>query len=123
MHILMHSEEDLEISDFLAPEMTVHSHDPDAAYSAIQMFATSLALCAFSVLYAYGETIAVAPDAIGIRMRWSYAADDGRIDEIAMDIDWPGLPQTRQEAARRAAASCTLHRTLEHPPRVQTRIG
>jgi uncharacterized OsmC-like protein len=123
MHILMHSEEDLDISQFMAPEMTVESHDPDAAYSALQMFATSLALCSFSVLYAYAETIGVQPDDIGIRVRWSYHPERGNIDQIAMDIEWPALPASRREAARRAAASCILHRTLEHPPMVDTRMG
>ncbi|MFA5530301.1 MAG: OsmC family protein [Thiohalomonadaceae bacterium] len=123
MRILMHSEEDLDIRDFLEPEMTVESHDPEAVFSALQMFATSLALCSFSVLYSYAETIGVEPASIGIRIRWSYATDVGGIDEIAMDIDWPGLPDSRKDAARRVAASCTLHRTLEHSPQVHTRVG
>lgn len=123
MRILMHSEEDLSIQDFLAPEMTVESHDPEAAFSALQMFATSMALCTFSVLFSYAETIGVDPEPIAIRMRWSYAPNESRIDEIAMDIDWPGLPASRKTAAQRAAASCTVHRTLEHPPVVHTRVG
>lgn len=123
MRILMHSEEDLEIWDFLTPDMTVESHDPEAAFSALQMFATSLALCSFSVLFSYGETIGVDSAPMRIRMRWSYAIDEGRIDEIAMDIEWPGLPASRNTAAQRAAAACTLHRTLERSPVVHTRVG
>lgn len=122
MHIHIHSEEDLSIQDFLSPEMTVDAHDPEAAFSALQMLATSMALCTFSVLYAYGETIGVDPAPIHIRVRWSYAPEGTRIDEIAMDIDWPGLPDSRKAAAQRAATSCTVHRTLEHPPVVHTRV-
>lgn len=118
----MHSENDLEIQDFLQPEMVVDSHDPDASYSALQMFATSLGLCSFSMLYGYGENIAVDPAPIAIRVRWGYASDENRIDEIGMSIRWPGLPEAKRQAAERAAALCTLHHTLEHPPKVTTRL-
>ena len=39
-----------------------------------------------------------------------------------MDIVWPGMPEQRLAAAKRAAASCTIRRTLEHPPIVTTAV-
>ncbi len=37
-------------------------------------------------------------------------------------IHWPELPASRRAAAERAAGHCTLHHTLEHPPRVTTTV-
>jgi hypothetical protein len=45
------------------------------------------------------------------------------VGEITVTLDWPALPAERREAAKRAAALCTVSKTLEHPPKlaVETR--
>jgi uncharacterized OsmC-like protein len=94
------------------------------SYSALQMHATALALCTtYSVLVAYGENIGIDTQEMVIGMRWSYAEDPYRIGEIAMRVRWPGLPQDRLVAARRAASHCVLHNTLRQPPEVATEIA
>jgi len=55
-------------------------------------------------------------------VRWEYSDRPFRISALSMDIDWPGVPASRVAAASRAAAHCTLHNTLTHPPRVETRV-
>ena len=49
MRIIMNSDEDLDITDFTQPGINIESNAPDSHYSALQMFATSLALCTYSV--------------------------------------------------------------------------
>jgi uncharacterized OsmC-like protein len=122
MRIVLHAENDLEVTRLLEPEMIVETLDPEAAYSALQMFATSIALCSFSMLYGYAATVGANPADIALRVRWEYATGENRIADIDLAIDWPGLPESRRAAAERAAALCTLHKTLEHSPRVATRL-
>lgn len=122
MRVILHTEEDLEFRDFGTPSLEIQPEDPGAHYSALQMFATSLALCTYSILASYAEQIDIPDENLVIRMRWIYAEDPMRVSDIDMDIEWPELPSSRLEAARRAAAHCTIHNTLAHPPRVETRV-
>lgn len=123
MRIIMNSAEDLDISDFNRPGINIESRDPEAHYSAMQMFATSLALCTYSVLASYAEQIQVKADNLAVHMQWRYGQQPFRIDHIEMEIDWPELPESRLEAARRAAEMCTLHNTLAQPPELVTRVN
>jgi len=122
MRVIMHNENDLELRDFNQPEFEVQAEDPEAHYSALQMFATSMALCTYSVLVAYSEQIDATTDDIVVKIQWSYADDPFRIGAIDMSIDWPQLPESRLAAAKRVAEQCTLHHTLAHPPRVTTSV-
>ncbi|MEJ2646155.1 MAG: OsmC family protein [Gammaproteobacteria bacterium] len=122
MKILLHTEEDLEFQSFDQPGLEVEPRDPDAHYSALQMFATSVALCTYSVLASYADTIDVSDADMTMRIKWSYADDPFRIGHMDMDIRWPGVPDSRIKAARAAANHCTLHHTLEQPPEFVTRV-
>jgi uncharacterized OsmC-like protein len=122
MKIIMHTEEHLEFKEFDQPGFDIEAHDPEAHYSALQMFATSLALCTFSVLVSYGETIDASTDNVSVRVRWSYVEHPFRIGHIDMDIRWPGVPPSRLRAARVAASHCTIHHTLEKPPEMVTEV-
>lgn len=123
MRILMHDEQNLELRDFHRPEFEVESADPRAHYSALQMFATSMALCTYSVLVAYSEQINADTHSMVVRIQWDYADDPYRIGNIDMHIQWPELPPSRLHAAQRVAEQCTLHHTLAHPPAVNTDVS
>ncbi len=122
MRVVVHGETDLEVDRFPRPELEVEVHGPEAGFSALQLFATSMALCTFSVLAAYGEATAVPADDIAMRLRWRYAERPYRIAYLQMEITWPGVPESRIAAATRAAEHCALHNTLAHPPHVETFI-
>lgn len=122
MRVTVHGETDLAIDRFDSPDLEVESLDPEAGYGALQIFATSMALCTFSALAAYAEIIAAPMDNIAMRVRWDYTDRPLRIANIGMEITWPDVPESRIEAAVRAAAHCTLHNTLSHPPEVVTRV-
>lgn len=123
MKVLLHDESDLTLTNLDEPGMEVEV-DPGAHahYSALQMFAASLGLCTASVLSAYGERFDTTTDDLSVRVSWTYAEDPYRVDDIDMRIEWPSLPDSRVEAAQRAAAKCTIHNTLHHPPNVDTRV-
>ncbi|MEW6611153.1 MAG: OsmC family protein [Pseudomonadota bacterium] len=122
MKIVLHADTELTLQEGKASGLEVVAENPDVHYGAMQMFATALALCTYSVLVSYAEQIGTDTEALAIRVRWRYAAHPARIDRIDMDITWPELPESRLPAARRAAAHCTLHNTLHQPPEVHTRV-
>ncbi len=115
--------EDIELRALSEPGLEVENRDPEAHYGAVQMFAVSLAMCTGAVLLSYAEQAEAGVDTLAIRVRWQYAEKPFRIGAIDMAIRWPELPASRLEAARRAAAECTLHHTLEQPPRLTTELS
>ena len=123
MHILLHDESDLTVSQFDKPGFEVEvEKDVHAHYSALQMFASSLGLCTASVLISYGEQLDASTEGLEVRVRWTYADEPYRVDDIDMEINWPDLPDSRLQAAERAAEQCTTHNTLHHPPHVDTNV-
>ena len=122
MKIHLHDGEDITFSDFDDPGFDIITDDPETHYSALQMFATSLALCTYSVLISYAEQIDTATHRLSIRVRWDYVEHPYRIGHIDMQLHWPELPESRLKAAERAASLCTLHNTLHNPPEIKTTV-
>jgi uncharacterized OsmC-like protein len=123
MKIIMRSEENLEFRQFNEPGLDIEPLAPEFHYSALQMFATSLAMCTYSVLFAYGEQVQTSTQSLTISLDWTYAKAPMRVNNINMNIQWPGLPSSRLTAAQRAASLCTLHQTLENPPHIVTNVA
>ncbi len=123
MKIRLEGEHVLTVSEIDLPGMEletaphVHAH-----FSSFEMFTTSVALCTASVLAGYGEQLDVDTRGLAVRVQWSVADRPRRIGELVLDFAWPELPASRRRAAERAAAHCPLHKTLEHPPRLVTRV-
>lgn len=123
MHVIVNSNEDIDISNFTSPDINIEPRDPDTHCSALQMFATSLALCTCSVLTRYAEQIGVDSNDLAMHIQWSYDEGPFRINYIEMGIDWAELPKSGLAAAGRAASLCTPHHTLAHPPGLITCVN
>lgn len=123
MLITMHDESDLTLSNIHEPDFTIETDEGvHAHYSALQMFAASLSLCTLSVLAAYAEQLDVTIENLRCRIRWEYADEPFRVSSIDMEIVWPEVPEDRVRAVERAAAMCTIHNTLHHPPDIATTV-
>jgi uncharacterized OsmC-like protein len=92
------------------------------ALSPFHLLAASLATCTYSVLHGYAEAAGLALDGLAIDVAWELGDEPYRVTDMEMELDWPELPASRREAARRAAARCTIHHTLEHGSSVRTRV-
>lgn len=93
------------------------------ALSPFHLLAASLATCTWAVLRSYGEHARIPLDDLAIEVAWEMGGEPYRVTGLRMAIDWPGLPPARREAARRAAAHCTVHHTLEHGSSVETVVS
>lgn len=86
---------------------------PAQSIDAIALFATSFASCTYAVLASYAQRIEADASSVSVRLAWQYADRPLRIGRLNMDICWPTLPESRLDAAQRAAMMCTLHNTLK----------
>jgi uncharacterized OsmC-like protein len=98
--------------------LTIEAPSAETEYSPFHMLGSALASCTFSVLHSWASHAKIDAATLAVEVRWAFAEDPHRVGEVAVVLDWPGLPAERREAAKRAAAVCTVSRTLEHPPRL-----
>ena len=116
------SSTEIALKQLHKPGFEISSSDPELHYGAIEMFVSSLAMCTFSVLAAYGERVEVGVDALSIGLKWTYGEKPHRIDQVDMDVRWPEIPESKLDVAMRSAATCTIHRTMTHSVEVETMI-
>lgn len=123
MRITLEGDHSLVVTEIGEPGMEVETAPQvHAHFTSFEMFATSVGLCTASVLAAYGEQLDVETEGLAVRVRWTVAEKPRRIGELSLDFAWPELPASRRRAAERAAAHCPLHKTLENPPKLVTRV-
>lgn len=123
MLITIHDASHIRLTEFDRPDFEVETApEAEATFHAMQMFGTSLGLCTASVLATYGEHFDAGMDDLIVEVDWDYADDPYRVDDIDMEIQWPSLPDSRRQAAERAARQCTIHNTLHHDPTIETKV-
>lgn len=123
MVIRLHGATDLELTDLDDPRLHIHGDADGEGFSALQMFAASLILCTASVLEGYASGVLDTDVGnLSLRAKWDYVEDPYRVGRIDMTVRWPDVPESRIEAVKRAVRSCTVHRTLEHPPEITTEV-
>jgi uncharacterized OsmC-like protein len=94
------------------------------SFGALQMLATSLALCTASVVQAYGDTARLTLDGFAVEVEWEYVQNPHRVGAYVMTLFLPdGLSTARQRAIIRAAETCAVHQTLSHPPAIKTELA
>jgi uncharacterized OsmC-like protein len=96
----------------------VESSLPDLPFSPFHMMAASLAHCSLSVMTVWAENAKLEANDLTLEISWTFADDPYRVDWYDMRFDWPSLPAARLEAAKRVIEACTVHATLQHPPRI-----
>jgi len=98
--------------------MDIEALTPDQSYSPFHMLAGGLAYCTFSVLASWASQARLNADDLTIDVRWTFAEKPHRVGSYEIWLEWPSLPSSRLEAAKRVSEMCTIHATLEHPPTI-----
>jgi uncharacterized OsmC-like protein len=98
--------------------VSIESTPPSERYSPFHMVAGGLAYCTWSALVMWARNANLDAAALAIDVSWEFADHPHRVGELNVHLDWPTLPLTRRDAAKRAAEQCTVHATLQHPPRI-----
>jgi uncharacterized OsmC-like protein len=123
MQLVLHEATRLEVTRIDEPDLTIAGDAGGEGFGPLQMFAASLALCTASVLHLHAHEVAkIGVADLSIEVRWRYGAGPKRVDRIETVIRWPSLPERRRGTLERVVAACTVHRTLEHPPELVTRV-
>ena len=117
MKIILLSESAIRLEPLPGPT-TIEALSADQSYSPFHMLASALAMCTFSVMYAWATHAGLDAADLTLQVHWTFAEDPHRVDTMHLTFDWPSLPEKRHAAAVRVAEMCTIHATLHHPPRI-----
>ncbi len=121
MKITLLSEESIRLDGSWGP-LTIEAESADQTYSPFHMLASSLAVCTHSVLASWASNAKISADDIAIEVSWAFAENPHRVGDMKLEFEWPSLPPARVETAKRVAALCTVHATLQHPPSISTEL-
>ena len=121
MKITLVSDDSLRLEATPGP-MTIEAQSADQQYSPFHMLASGLAFCTFSILHSWAENKSLSADGLTVDIAWQFAEKPHRVGAMQVTFAWPGLPADRVEAAKRVAALCTIHKTLEHPPQITIEV-
>ena len=121
MKIILLSEERIRLEGGAGP-LSIEAESAETQYSPFHMLASAVATCTYSVLAAWGTHASLPIDGLAVEVGWSFTENPHRVGALDVVLDWPGLPEGRRAAAARAAALCTVSRTLEHPPHIHLGI-
>ncbi len=100
--------------------LTVDAPTAETTFSPFHMLGGSLAACTYSTLASWAQNAKLTFTDLVIEVGWTFAEKPHRVGAITLELTWPSLPATRLEAAKRAAALCTVHQTLHHLPEMTT---
>jgi uncharacterized OsmC-like protein len=119
--IILLSEERIRLEGGAGP-LSIEAESAETQYSPFHMLASAVATCTFSVLASWGTHANVPIEELAVEVGWSFVESPHRVGSLEVVLDWPGLPEGRRAAAERAAALCTVSRTLEHPPHIHLQV-
>ena len=111
MKIVLLTDDALRLEPEPGP-MTIEAASADQQYSPFHMLASGLALCTFSILHSWAETVRLSADDLAIEVRWTFAEEPHRVGALRLALDWPSLPAARTRTAYRVAELCPIHHTL-----------
>ena len=121
MKIILLSDERIRLEGTAGP-MTIEADSPERYYSPFHMLASGLATCIYSVLGSWATNSKIPVEDLAIEVGWEFVEEPHRVGRYDVALHWPSLPEGRRAAAQRAAHLCTVHKTLEHPPEIETRV-
>ena len=122
MKITLLSDDRIRLDGGAGP-MSIEAESAEMSYSPFHMLASGLATCTLSVLHAWAANAKLPSDGLAIEVGWDFVEDPHRVGRMAVDVEWPGLPENRRAAAQRVADLCTVKVTMKHPPEFVTQVN
>ncbi len=85
----------------------------EVSISPYHLLAGSLASCIALLVVPWAQRSGVALEPATISISWEHAEDvDNRVKWMEVDVQWPGLPESRKVVVERLAEACPIHATL-----------
>lgn len=104
-------------------DQPIHAGGDGSAAAPYTIFLASLGTCAGYFVQAFCKSRGLSTAGIRIVQHVEKNPDTGLAGHIRIDVEVPGdFPQKYHAALIRAAAQCSVKRSLEQPPTVETAV-
>lgn len=108
----------------LRVDQPVEDGGEDTAPTPTELFVSSLASCVAFYARRFLTRHDLPTDGLEVEAVYSMASRPARVGEILVRIDVPaGVPDEKRSALLAVASHCTVHNTLETPPKVNIDLG
>src|SRR5690242_8589586 len=114
MKITLVSDDTVRFEETPGP-LTIEAPSADVVYSPFHMLASALADCTYYTVKSWATNARIDTADLAVQVKFEFAEHPHRVGNVEITLVWPSLPAERTEAAKRAAAVCTVHQTLLHP--------
>jgi putative redox protein len=89
-----------------------------------EVLASVLGACIGSTVRVFCLRHDIPFDGLTIRVDFEKVENPSRLAKIDLELAFPGpFPEKYRNAVTRAAAQCTIHNTLTHPPEITIRLA
>lgn len=116
---------DGDLFEIAVRDHVVHVDQPkeaggsDAAPTPVELFVASLASCVAHYVRRYLVRHSLPTEGMAVGADFTMADRPARVGQITVSIDVPeGVPDERRAALLAVASHCTVHNTLDDPPKV-----
>ena len=98
-------------------DMSVEDGGRGAGFTPAELLAGSLGVCIAMMVQGYCDRHGYGD--VGVDLTFELADSPKRVGAIVVDVELPnGVPEDQLKVVRRIAERCSVHETLNHPPRV-----
>lgn len=95
----------------------------DTAPTPTELFVAGLASCVAFYARRYLARHELPTEGLAVRATWSLTTRPARVAAVEIRVAVPpGVPDDRRAALAAVASHCTVHNTLEQPPRVDVAL-
>lgn len=107
----------------LGADQPVEDGGEDTAPTPTELFLASLSACVAFYAERFLRRHELSTQGLKVICGYAWAANPTRVGEIDLTIKAPGITASKREAFVRVIEHCTVHNTLEHPPKVRVHVA
>jgi uncharacterized OsmC-like protein len=100
-------------------DMSTEDGGRSSGFTPAELLAGSLGACIAMMVQGYCDRHGYTDGDVGVNLTFELADSPKRVGAIVIDVELPnGVPEDRLDVVKRIAERCSVHETLNHPPRV-----
>lgn len=100
----------------LTADQPVQDGGEDAGPTPTELFVASLGACVAHYAQRFLRRHGVSTDGLRVSAQYTWAENPHRVGTIRLELDAPGLPESRRAAFDRVIERCTVHNSITHAP-------